>query len=94
MEKKAKAIKITTVLTCIVIFVCTVVLVFQFIKIGNLRDKTESLQAHKTELIEQINNYDQANAYYNNNRQEYLENYAREVLGWGLDGDTWYTIAQ
>ena len=92
MDKKVKAIKITTILTCIVIFICSIVLACQFVKIANLKEKTSNLESYKQQLEEQIINYDSANAYYNNNRTEYLENYAREVLGWGLEGDTWYTI--
>lgn len=90
MDKKIKAIKITTILSCIIIFACVIILTFQFIKIANLREKTEYLESYKQELVEQINTYDATNSYYNNNRTEYLENYAREVLGWSTDGDTWY----
>ncbi|MGN0961180.1 MAG: hypothetical protein ACI4PF_03145 [Christensenellales bacterium] len=91
MEKKIKAIKITTIITCIVMFACILVLTFQFIKIGNLKEKTNNLEAYRNELIQEINTYDTTNDYYNNNRTEYLEGYAREVLGWGLSGETWYT---
>ena len=62
--------------------------------IDNLREKNSNLESYKAELIEQINTYDATNSYYNNNRTEYLENYAREVLGWGQAGDTWYTSKQ
>lgn len=72
-------------------FISIIVLVFQFIKIANLKQKTENLETYKQELVQQINEYDSANAYYSNNRTEYLENYAREVLGWGKADDTWYT---
>ena len=94
MEKKLKLIKTTTIIASIIMFICIIVLAFQFIKIGNLRHKTEELTSYKTELVEQINNYNSTNQYYNNNRTEYLENYAREVLGWGQAGDTWYTSKQ
>lgn len=91
MEKKIKGIKIATVLICIIMFVSIIVLALQFIKIANLREKSNYLESYKEELITQINDYDVTNSYYNNNRTEYLENYAREVLGWGQSGDTWYT---
>ena len=90
MDKKAKVITISTVITCIVIFVCAIILVCQFIKIANLREKTANLETYKQQLEQQINNYDSANNYYSNT--EYLEKYAREVLGWGLDNEEWYTI--
>lgn len=91
MEKKIKAMKFITVITCAVLFLSVVVLAFQFVKIANLKEKNSNLENYKAELVEQINTYDATNTYYNNNRTEYLENYAREVLGWGLDSDTWYT---
>lgn len=91
MEKNIKAVKIITIIACVAIFVCTIILTFQFIKIANLKEKTRNLNTYRNELIEQINTYDTTNDYYNNNRTEYLESYAREVLGWGLDGETWYT---
>ena len=91
MEKKIKGIKIATVFISIIMFVSIIVLSLQFIKIANLKEKSTYLQSYKEELITQINDYDVTNTYYNNNRTEYLENYAREVLGWGQSGDTWYT---
>ena len=91
MEKNIKAVKLTTIITCIIMFVCLIILTLQFIKIANLRDKSNNLATYKSEMIEQINAYDTTNDYYNNNRSEYLESYAREVLGWGMAGETWYT---
>ena len=91
MEKQVRTIKIITAISVVVMFICIIILTFQFIKIGNLRHKTNELTEYKAELVEQINNYNTTNQYYNNNRTEYLENYAREVLGWGQNGSTWYT---
>jgi len=93
MEKKIKVIKIITILTCIILFMCTLILSFQFVKIANLREKSKDLENRKTEIISQINEYDATNKFYNN-RTEYLENYAREVLGWDLNNDTWYTTSK
>jgi cell division protein FtsB len=75
-------------------FACILILTFQFIKIGNLKEKNKQLECYKSELINEIQTYNSTNDYYNNNRTEYLENYAREVLGWGLEGETWYTSKQ
>lgn len=90
MDKKTKIIKISTILTCIVMFISIIILTFQFVKIANLREKSRNLETYKSELIQDITTYDSANTYYNN-RTEYLENYAREVLGWGQENDIWYT---
>ena len=75
-------------------FISIIILTCQFIKIANLRDKSNNLETYKQELVQQINEYDNSNAYYGNNRTEYLENYAREVLGWGQANDTWYTSSK
>ena len=92
MEKKLKAIKITTILSMIIMFVCIIILTCQLFKINNLKQKNSDLSTQKEQLIEEIYNYNTTNTYYDNNRQEYLENYAREMLGWGTSGEVWYTI--
>ena len=74
-------------------FVSIIVLAFQFIKIANLKQKNNDLNKYKVELIEEINEYNATNSYLNN-RSEYLEKYAREVLSWGTNGDTWYTATK
>lgn len=91
MEKHIKAIKITTIISIIVMFICITILTCQLFKINNLKEKTNQLQAQKEQLIEEVYNYNTTNAYYGNNRQEYLENYAREMLGWGESDEIWYT---
>ena len=72
-------------------FVCIILLTFQFIKIANLNEKEEHLTSYREQLVQEINNYNTSNDYYTNNRTEYLENYARESLGWGQKDDTWYS---
>ena len=91
MEKKLKAIKITTILSIIIMFVCIIILTCQLFKINNLKQKNSDLSTQKEQLIEEIYNYNTTNTNYDNNRQEYLENYAREMLGWGTSGEVWYT---
>lgn len=91
MEKQVKTIKIITAITVVIMFVCIIILACQLVKIGNLKEKTNELQTQKEQLIQDIYNYDSTNSYYNNNRSEYLENYAREMLGWGENDETWYT---
>ncbi len=91
MEKNIKVIRIITVITVVLICLCAVILSFQLIQIANLKDKNNQLNFRKEQLIQDIYNYNTANSYYNNNRSEYLESYAREMLGWGESGETWYT---
>ncbi len=90
MEKREKIIKISTIISIIIVFVCIIVLTCQLIKIGNLKEKNKELSARKDQLIEEIYNYNSTNAYYGNNRQEFLENYARENLTYGKNGEVWY----
>lgn len=90
MEKHEKAIKITTIISIVIMFVCIIVLACQLIKIGNLKEKNKQLSTQKEQLISEIYNYETSNAYYGNNRQEFLENYARENLTFGENGEIWY----
>ena len=90
MDKKVRNVKIITILTMIIMFICVIILSFQLIKINNLKNRTSNLQTQKEQLIDDINNYSSANNYYGNNRSEYLENYAREELGWGEKNENWY----
>lgn len=90
MEKREKIIKISTIISIIIVFVCIILLTCQLIKIGNLKEKNKELSAKKDQLIEEIYNYNSTNAYYGNNRQEFLENYARENLTYGKNGEVWY----
>lgn len=90
MEKREKIIKISTIISIIIVFVCIIVLACQLIKIGNLKEKNKELSTKKDQLIEEIYNYNSTNAYYGNNRQEFLENYARENLTYGKNDEIWY----
>ena len=90
MDKKIKAVKLITIISIIIMFICIIILSIQLVKINNLKNQTTNLQTHKEQLIDNINNYSSANNYYGNNRSEYLENYAREELGWGDKNEKWY----
>ena len=91
MDKQVKIIKITTIISIILMFACIIILTCQLIKINTLKEKTSALEQQKDILIEQIYDYNSTNSCYNNNREEYLENYAREMLGWGEKDEIWYT---
>ena len=91
MEKQVKTIKIITIVSIIVMFICIIILTCQLIKIGNLKEQNKELTYQKEQLLEDIYNYNTSNAYYGNNRQEFLENYARESMFYGANGEVWYT---
>jgi cell division protein FtsB len=90
MNKKLRNLKIITVVTLIIMFICTIILVCQLIKIGNLKNTTSKLETQKDQLLEDIKNYNTANNYYSNNRTEFLEDYARDELGWSKKDEVWY----
>ena len=84
--KNEKTVKIISVICAVVSFVLVCVLIFQFVKIGNLQKMEEELTKHLNALEQQIvdeNNYIQSN--------EYLEDYAREVLGWGKENEMYFS---
>lgn len=83
--KKASATKIISVICAIIFFVAVCVLVFQFITIGNLKAKEKKLQQTLTNLEQQIVDTTNESNYINSS--EFLEDYAREHLGWGKDGE-------
>ncbi len=91
MKDKVKVIKITTIITTIVMFVCIIILSCQFVKLANFKSQENKLAEEKQALINEIYNYNTANDYYNNSRSEFLEEYARENLTWGTQKETWYT---
>lgn len=91
MKDKVKAIKITTIITTIIMFACIIILACQFIKLSNFKSQENKLASEKQTLINEIYNYNTASDYYNNSRSEFLEEYARESLTWGTSGETWYT---
>lgn len=91
MKNKVKFVKLATIITTVVMFVCIIILACQFVKIANYRNQENRLETEKQRLVNEIYNYNTANDYYNNNRSEFLEEYAREDLLWGQNGEYWYT---
>jgi len=91
MDKKVKMFKLFTCITIIVMFICIIILSFQLVKIANLKSQEKELMIRKEQLIEEIYNYNTTNGYYSNNRAEYLDEYAREILNWSDGNEIWYT---
>lgn len=88
--------KIWMTVIIVIVVVCCFVLLFEFIKISNLKSKSrdlkksyENLQQQYADLDSQLNYVgDPDNPYSNYNN--YLEDYAREVLNWGKDGHKYF----
>lgn len=87
--KNEKTVKIISVICAVVSFALVCVLIFQFVKIGNLQKKEEELTKHLNALEQQIVEYTNENNYIQSN--EYLEDYAREVLGWGKENEMYFS---
>ena len=90
MKNSAKTVKIITIVTIALIFICAIILSCQFVKISNMKATEKQYQTKKEQLIQEIYNYNTTNSYYNNNRSEFLEDYAREQLVWGTQDEIWY----
>ena len=87
--KSDKTVKIISVICAVLSFVLVCVLIFQFVKFGNLQKKEEELTKHLNALEQQIVEYTNENNYIQSN--EYLEDYAREVLGWGKENEMYFS---
>lgn len=89
MTKHSKLTKILTIVLSVVIFVCLCILIFEFIKIANLKATNKKLENNLNEMQQQIYDYSFKNSYYSD-REAFLEEYAREVLNWGKSDRTYY----
>lgn len=85
-EKQEKLVKIITATVVSVVVLLSIILVYQFISIANLRNKEQTLNTQLETLEEDIYNYSQENAYLQS--PEFFEDYAREVLGWQKTNET------
>jgi cell division protein FtsB len=84
--KPKKSVKFITVAVVAVLFVLMVVLVVQFVQITHLKNSQDMLQNQLDQLEQNIVSYNSENDYLES--AEFIEDYAREVLGYGLLGET------
>lgn len=87
MKNTKQTVKIISLITVIITAILFVVLLFQFAKIITLKNKQKQLNKTLIKTQEEIVEYDKLLDYidYQNGEynQEFLEDYAREVYGWG-----------
>lgn len=83
--KKFNAVKLISIICAVLFFALTIILIVEFVNIANLNNKEKALQARLSDVEQSIVNVTNQNNYLNSS--EYLEDYAREVLGWGKDGE-------
>ena len=86
--KNEKVVKLISIICAIVMFALICVLIFQFTRISNLKNKENQLKGHLSSLEQQIIDYTNENNYLQS--KEYLEDYAREVLGWGKENEMYF----
>ena len=94
-QRKNNKIKIlSTILICVLVLLL-VILIVQFTNIITLKNKQKKLQTTYEQTQKQIEEYDQLIDYidYSNGEysQEFLEDYAREVYGWGKSDRKYFT---
>ena len=89
-KNKSRGVQLITIFTVIIMLLCIILLVWQFAKINTLNERKEALLYQKEYLDKSIYDYDNLNSYYQNNREDFLEEYARQTLNWSQNNETWY----
>jgi cell division protein FtsB len=84
-------IKLATALAVVVFAVLLVGLTYQYFSLNNLEDTQNSLNNELDNLVEVRQGYEQEYNYIENNYNDYIEDYVREVLGWGRQGEIKFT---
>lgn len=85
-QSVSKKFKIMTVTVIAVLFVLSVVLFVQFMSLARLRSTQAELQSYLSELQQSIDQTQDENSYLASD--EFIEDYAREVLGYSTTGET------
>ncbi len=95
MKNSKQTVKLISIISICLTAILFVVLLFQFAKIVTLKNRQKALRSTISQKQTEIVEYDELLDYigyedgeYN---QEFLENYAREVYGWGKPGRKYYT---
>ena len=87
-QKLRMIINIGTVIATLVLVALIIGLVFQFVNRGILQSNQNKLQNELDNLSKQVEYYENANTYINEN----IEDYARENYGYGKNGEKKYTF--
>ncbi|MGD9901659.1 MAG: hypothetical protein AB7S44_03895 [Spirochaetales bacterium] len=87
-QAKAKLmVRVGTIVAIVVLAVLVIVLTFQYVSLKTL-ERNETLLTEQLASLEQVyENYQDEYDYIYNNQTQYVEDYAREVLGWGREGE-------
>lgn len=85
-EGKSKKLKIITISVVSALFLVSVVLVVQFVSLAKLRNTQAELTAYLSQLEQNIETTSDENEYLASG--EFVEDYAREVMGYATTGET------
>jgi cell division protein FtsB len=80
-------VKLATALAVVLFVTLLVLLTVQYVKINQLENTQAKLNTELTALMEARQNYESEYTYIENNYNEYVEDYVREVLGWGRENE-------
>ncbi|PKK95842.1 MAG: hypothetical protein CVV59_01565 [Tenericutes bacterium HGW-Tenericutes-4] len=80
-------VKLVTVFAVMLIVFLFVLLTFQYVKINELEHAQNRLSSELIELTEIRQTYETELDYIENNYNSYVEDYVREVLGWGRQNE-------
>ena len=86
--RNSKIVKWISVICTVWMFALVCVLSFQFVRISNLKQKEKQLSDTLSQLETNIVDYTNESNYLRSS--EYLEDYAREVLGWGKNNEMYF----
>lgn len=92
--KKSKLqllVKLATIFAVTLVMAMLVMLVFQYVSLNNLKTDEQALNNQLNQLVESRQNYETELAYMENNQAEFIEDYVREVLGWGRENEIQFT---
>ena len=88
-EGKAKRnIVITTVVAVLLVFALLVILIFQYVSFWNLKSKEQALNEQLQQLQNERALYEAEYEYKSSDA--YIDDYAREILGYGKNGSKYY----
>ena len=80
-------VKLSTVFAVLVLFTLVILLTFQYVKINNLEQRENELNTELLSLQQSYENYENEYTYIQTHYNEYVEDYVREVLGWGRSSE-------
>ncbi|MCI5714868.1 MAG: septum formation initiator family protein [Firmicutes bacterium] len=86
--RNSKTVTWISVICAVLMFALVCVLIFQFVRISNLKQKEKQLSDTLSQLETNIVDYTNESNYLRSS--EYLEDYAREVLGWGKNNEMYF----